>query len=139
MAVAVEGNREVDEEVFQAAISYAATQLKIPSLNPKQEAAIRGIVGGNDVFINLPTGFGKTVCFQSIPLVMDYITSPEPAEEVIDKHIAIIVEPTAAIMRDQVTKLLAKGIRAAAINHEQRRLGQASSRARSRQVRLRLA
>ncbi len=118
--MAVETNRGMDKQIFKAALSHAAMQLKIPRLNAKQEAAVRGIVGENDVFVNLPIGFGKTICFQSIPFVMDYITPPEPAEEVIDKHIAIVVEPTAAIMRDQATKLLAKGICAAAINHEQR-------------------
>lgn len=41
-----------------------------------------------------------------------------PAEEVV-KYIGLIVEPTAAIMRDQVSRLLSVGMSAAFINHEQ--------------------
>ena len=36
-----------------------------------------------------------------------------------DTHLALIVEPTAALMRDQVEKLTSKGISSAFINHEQ--------------------
>ena len=72
-----------------------------------------------NVFVSLPTGFGKSICFQILPFVLDYMNSPSPAEEVVDKYIALIVEPTAAIMRDQVSRLLSVGISAAFINHEQ--------------------
>ena len=51
--------------------------------------------------------------------VLDYMNSPSPAEEVVDKYIAWIVEPTAAIMHDQVSRLLSVGISATFINHEQ--------------------
>ncbi len=50
---------------------------------------------------------------------MEYISTREPSKAVVDKHLALIVEPTAVIMRDLVSKLTAKGISAAFINHEQ--------------------
>ena len=49
---------------------YAAERIGIPSLNEKQKA-VRAFVGGKDVFVSLPTGFGKSVCFQSVPFVFD--------------------------------------------------------------------
>ena len=58
----------------------------------------------------LPTGFGKS-CFHCLPLVND---SPSCHETSI-----VVVELMAAVMRDHVETLLAKGRRAAFINHEQ--------------------
>ena len=47
--------------------------------------------------MSLPTGFGKSICFQSILLVLDYLGSSQ-SSDVEDKHIALVVEPTAATM-----------------------------------------
>ena len=103
----------------EGAISYGAKRLSIKQLNGKQREAVMSFVEGKDVFVSLPTGFGRSICFQILPFVLDYMNSPSPAEEVVDKYIALIVEPTAAIMRDQVSRLLSVGISAAFINHEQ--------------------
>ena len=64
-------------------------------------------------------GLWESICFQIVSFVLDYMNSPSPAEEVVDKYIALIVKPTAAIMRDQVSRLLSVGISATFINHEQ--------------------
>ena len=103
----------------EGAISYGTKRLSIEQLNGKQREAVVSFVEGKDVFVSLPTGFGKSICFQILPFVLDYMSSPSPGEEVVDKYIALIVEPTAAIMRDQVSRLLSVGISAAFINHEQ--------------------
>ena len=102
----------------EGAISYGAKRLSIKQLNGKQREAVMSFVEGKDVFVSLPTGFGKSICFQILPFVLDYMNSPSPVEEVVDKYITLIVEPTAAIMRDQVSRLLSVGISAAFINHE---------------------
>ncbi len=113
---------DVCEEVFVAALSYASNKVGIATFNKKQESAVRIFLKRKDVFVCLPTGFGKSACFQSIPFVMDYINSHPRTSSiaVVEKYLALVVEPTAAIMREQVTKLSAKGISAAFINHEQK-------------------
>ena len=55
----------------EQAMRYAAERIGIPSLNEKQKEAVRAFVGGKDVFVSLPTGFGKSVCFQSVLFVFD--------------------------------------------------------------------
>ncbi len=108
---------------MEEALSYAASKLGVSALNEQQKKAVKAIVNGSDVFVCLPTGFGKSLCFQSVPFVKDYLLSDSSTETVADSHLAIVVEPTAAIMREQVAKLSAKGICAAFINHEQSDVG----------------
>jgi len=69
---------------------------------------VRTFVAGKDVFVSLPTGFEMSFCFQSVPFMLDYLGSSE-SNEVEDKHIALVVEPTAA-MCHQVSILEAKNI-----------------------------
>ena len=103
----------VSEDRLQQALAYAAEKLRLDRLNEKQAEAIAAFIDGKDVFVNLPTGYGKSAVFQSVPFVLDYIGGGT------DKSTALIVEPTAAVMRDQVLALKAKGISAEFINHEQ--------------------
>ena len=103
----------VGEDDLQQALDYAAQKLRMERLNEKQVEAVTAFIGGKDVFVSLPTGYGKSVCFQSVPFALDYIRGWT------DKCTAIIVEPTAAVMRDQVFALKSKGISAEFINHEQ--------------------
>ena len=72
------------------------------------------LLDGHDVFVSLPTGFGKSFCFQCLPLVNDYLSGCQ------ESSIVVVVEPTAAVMRDHVEALLAKGRKAAFIKHKQR-------------------
>ena len=109
----------MEPEKVDKALSYAASKIGVPSLNDHQKKAVKAIVNKCDVFVCLPTGFGKSLCFQSVPFVMDYLDSNSSVESVVDRHLAIVVEPTAAIMREQVSKLSCRGISSAFINHEQ--------------------
>ena len=43
-------------------ISLASERLGYPDLRPKQRSAIRSFMEGNDAFIELPTGSGKSLC-----------------------------------------------------------------------------
>jgi len=98
MAEVVSGDR------LQQTLAYAAEKLCLDRLNEIQEEAIAAFIDGKDVFVNLPTGYGKSAVFGSVPFVLDYIGGGT------DKSIALIVEPTAAVMQEQVLALKAKGI-----------------------------
>ena len=54
-------------------IQLAAPAVGIASLKAIQREAITRFVGGEDVFICLPTGFGKSLCYALLPLVFDYL------------------------------------------------------------------
>ena len=68
---------------------------------PLQEDIIKAVIGGRDVLAILPTGGGKSVCFQ-VPAMMK-------------NGICIVVTPLIALMKDQVENLKNIGIRAAAV------------------------
>ncbi len=72
------------------------------SFRPKQEEIIREALAGRDVLAILPTGGGKSVCFQ-VPCLMR-------------EGIGLVVTPLIALMKDQVQNLEARGIRAMAIH-----------------------
>ena len=43
------------------------------TLKPQQMQALESFTRGRDTFVNLPTGFGKSVIFQLAPLCVDYV------------------------------------------------------------------
>ena len=46
---------------------------EVPDLHPEQRKAIRSFFHGKNVFVNLPTGFGKSLIFQCLPTVVDIV------------------------------------------------------------------
>ena len=65
---------------------------------------------GNNVFFCASTGYGKSIVFQSIPLLTDILL-----DQVIGTSTAIVVCPLVSLMRDQVSKMNELGINAAAV------------------------
>lgn len=69
---------------------------------PGQEEAVDALTGGRDVIAVMPTGAGKSVCFQLPALLSDGIT--------------LVISPLISLMQDQVMALCAAGLPAAYIN-----------------------
>lgn len=82
-------------EVLQKYFGYDA-------FRPGQEEVINSILSGRDTLAILPTGAGKSLCFQVPALMLEGLT--------------LVISPLIALMRDQVEHLQAAGIEAACVD-----------------------
>jgi len=96
----------MDIDASAVAMSDSVAQLKrifgFDSFRPGQEAVVRDALAGRDVLALMPTGGGKSLCFQLPALLRPGVT--------------LVVSPLIALMQDQVRQLRNNGIAAAFIN-----------------------
>ena len=83
------------EQILQTTFGY-------DSFRHSQQAVIEQLVAGNDAFVLMPTGGGKSLCYQ-IPAL-------------IRPGVAVVVSPLIALMQDQVEALRQLGVNAAFLN-----------------------
>lgn len=73
------------------------------AFRPRQEEVVRGLAAGRDVCVVMPTGGGKSLCYQ-LPAVLD------------ERRTAVVISPLIALMQDQVAQLRQLGIPAVFLN-----------------------
>jgi ATP-dependent DNA helicase RecQ len=73
------------------------------AFRPLQERIVRSLLGGRDACVVMPTGGGKSLCYQ-LPAAM------------LERQTVIVVSPLIALMQDQVAQLTQMGIPAALLN-----------------------
>src|SRR3954463_6693160 len=84
------------------ALSVLNSVFGLPAFRGEQEKIVRHVAEGGNCLVLMPTGGGKSLCYQLPSLLRD--------------GCGIVVSPLIALMRDQVAGLLEAGVRAAALN-----------------------
>ncbi len=87
---------------LDAARAILKTTFGYGDFRPGQGEVIAAVLAGEDVFAVMPTGSGKSMCFQLPALV--------------DGGLTVVVSPLIALMRDQVQQMVAHGVGAATLN-----------------------
>ena len=92
-----------DDALFAKAVSHALSKVgKIGmDLKPELVQAIRHLYEGRDVFLWLPTGFGKSICYEILPFLFDF----KLGQADIKNSMVLVVSPLLSLMIDQVSSL----------------------------------
>ena len=92
----------MSEDILVRARATLKSRSGYDAFRAGQEQAVAGILGGRDTLVILPTGGGKSLCFQVPALLVDGLT--------------VVVSPLISLMKDQVDALVARDIPATFIN-----------------------
>jgi ATP-dependent DNA helicase RecQ len=104
-------------EVLQKKFGYSSFRLE-------QQSIIQSVLQRRDTFVLMPTGGGKSLCYQVPSLIFDGLT--------------IVISPLIALMKDQVDSLRVNGIEAAYLNSTQSYAEQNEVMARAKENKLKL-
>ncbi len=91
-----------NQPTIEQARSALQSHFGYPAFRPGQENAVLSVLSGRDTLVILPTGGGKSLCFQVPALILPGLT--------------VVVSPLISLMKDQVDALRARGLPAAFIN-----------------------
>ena len=98
------------KEAYEAALRQVCGTFRIPELHEEQRGANNCFFEGKDVSISLPTGYGKSVIFQAIPVIASLVWK-KPCT-------MFIVSPLTALMEDQVQYLNSLQMKAIALKED---------------------
>ena len=111
MAACRDGLPRPTVEVFQQSVCSICPMFHVLLLHESQIQALYSFISREEVFVNLPTGYGKSLIFQ-----MEAIVHAWMHENV--SHI-VIIRGLLVLMQDQVRKLMPLNLRAAFVGAEQ--------------------
>src|ERR1700724_2238505 len=94
--------RKALSDITPNALSVLNSVFGLPAFRGAQEEIVRHITEGGNCLVLMPTGGGKSLCYQLPSLLR--------------KGCGIVVSPLIALMRDQVAGLLEAGVKAAVLN-----------------------
>ena len=100
-------DKSFDKCVIDDAIKAGTISLGYQELKEDQTHVMKSFVEGNDIFACLPTGYGKSLCYFSLPIIFDLLHQHSRPWSVV-----IVISPLQALMTDQVISLERKGIKA---------------------------
>ena len=100
---------------FEASLSYALKCIGKEGLKlkAKQREVIREVYDGNDVW--LPTGFGKSLCFESLPSMFGMKIGQVAGGS---RSVVVAIAPWVSLMVDQVSNLMSQAVSAAIMSSQ---------------------
>src|SRR4030081_2194163 len=99
---AIGSARNAKSDIAPDALSVLNSVSGLPAFRGAQEEIIRHVTDGGNCLVLMPTGGGKSLCYQLPSLLR--------------QGCGIVISPLIALMRDQVAGLLEAGVKAAVLN-----------------------
>lgn len=97
---------------YDKAFYEVAQKFNISCFNEHQKNAILTFIKERrDIFVNLPTGFGKSIIFQALPLILDCLFYEQICQDG-KGHIVAVVSPLLNLIAEQIKSLTDLGIKA---------------------------
>ena len=100
------------DEKFESSLKAFLPKFGVTELRADQKQALLHLISGRDVFVNLPTGFGKSLIYQLAPSIVEEMSRLGGK---VRSAIILVISPLVSLMRDQVQGLERKGIKASFI------------------------
>ena len=96
---------------FHEALAYSLLCVNQQNLvlKAKQEEALFHLYNGRDVFAWFPTGYGKSICFQLVPFLLDFKLNHTTVPQV-ERSEVLVISPLVSLMVDQVSGLHRRGV-----------------------------
>ena len=103
------------------AIKTAAERLGFKKLKEKQIEAIKAFISGKDVFVSLPTGYGKSLIYGILPLVFNILEGLSHSDLLYikrfffcftgkERSIIVCVSPLTSLVMDQKSQFTPRGV-----------------------------
>ena len=89
--------RQLSEVQVVALMEKVAQKMGYSKLRPQQRKALLYFLRGSDVFVSLPTGSGKSLCFSLLPGIFDAVRSSRGSLAIVICHIQALMKDQAAI------------------------------------------
>ena len=103
------------KSAFHDSIEYGLSAIACSYLSLKDEqlSSVKAVYEGKDVFVWLQTGFGKSLCYQILPFVLDHKLGLIGTGK---SSAVLVVSPLVSLMVDQVQKLRSRCAKASIIS-----------------------
>jgi len=101
--------------IFETSLQSILPRFGLTELKDEQKKALFYLLSGKDVFVNLPTGFGKSLIYQLSPLVAEELSRRHYQKGNIRSGIVLVISPLVSLIKDQVKGLQKRGIKASFI------------------------
>ena len=97
------------------AVKFGLKKLGLNYLRENQRKVVEAYVSGRDVLMIAPTGSGKSLTFHIAPFVLDFF---KHGETDIVETVCLVIFPLVSLMKDQVSSLCEKGVKAVVLGPE---------------------
>ena len=107
-----------DPSLVTRAVEEGMRCMGYESIKSEQLSAVQSLLNGDDVLMSVPTGFGKSLVYQLLPFCADSLLRSCTSSQTSQPSVVVVVSPLISLMEDQVSKLVAKGVKAVRISGE---------------------